>query len=60
MPQRTTIVLKYNQSNIEQPARCKVKLTYKVARCRFSLVPGNNAALLGMPNIELLDILKIM
>ena len=31
-----------------------------IARCRFFVVPGDSPALLGMPDIELLAILKIM
>ena len=41
---------------------CTVRLRHKdkIAKCRFFVVPGDGPALLGMPDIELLDILKIM
>ena len=41
---------------------CTVRLRYKDknAKCRFFVVPGDGPALLGMPDIELLHILKIM
>ena len=32
----------------------------EIARCRFSVVPGDGSALLGMPDTELFSILKIM
>ena len=41
---------------------CRVRLRHedKIARYRFFVVPGDGPALLGIPDIELLDILKIM
>ena len=41
---------------------CTVKLRYKnkIARCTFFIVPGNGPAMLGMSDIELLGILKMM
>ena len=41
---------------------CTVRLRYrdKIAKCRFFVVPGDGPVLLGMPGIELLDILKVM
>ena len=61
MPQSNVVVLKtYNNSNIKQLDVCSVKLRHKVARCRFFVVPGNSPALLGMHDIELLGILRIM
>ena len=56
------IVLKpYNQSSIEQLGVCIVKLRHKnkIAKCRSFVVPGDDPALLGMPDIEL-GIMKIM
>ena len=58
-----TVVLKmYNNSNIDQLGVCMIKPRpgYKVARCRFLVVPGNGPVLLGMPDIDLLGTLKIM
>ena len=51
-----------NQSNIKQLGMCTVKLRHKnkIARCRFFVVPADSQTLLGMPDIELLQILKIM
>ena len=39
-----------------------VKLRHEenIAKCRFFEVPGDGSALLGMPHIELLGILKTM
>ena len=56
------VLKKDNQSNIEQIGVCTVKLRYKdkITRYRFFVVPGDGPALLGMPEIELLGILKIM
>ena len=41
---------------------CKVRLIHKdkSAKCRRCVVPGDGPPLLGMPENELLDILKIM
>ena len=41
---------------------CAVKLRHKdkVATYRFFVVPGDRPVLLGMPDIEVLGILKIM
>ena len=38
----------------------KLRHKNKVARYRFFVVPGDSPALLGMPNLELLGILKVM
>ena len=55
-----SVVLKiYNQSNIEQFGMCTVRIRHKIARCSFIVVPEDSQVLLGMPDIELLDILKI-
>ena len=57
------VVLKtYNKSNIEELGIWTVKLRHKnnVAKCRSSVVPGNDPGLLGMSNIEVLGILKII
>ena len=58
-----SIVLKtYNQSNIEQLSRCLVKKRHndKCVKCRFFVMPGNDLALLGMPDIELLNIIRVI
>ena len=41
---------------------CTVRLRYKNknAKCRFCVVPGEGPALIGMPDIKLLNILKII
>ena len=41
---------------------CTVKIRYKdkVASCRFFIVPRDSPVLLGIPDIELLDILKVI
>ena len=55
----------FNNLNIEQLGVCTVKLSHKdkIARCRFFVVsfvmPGDGPTLLGMPDIELLGILKL-
>ena len=51
----------YNQSDIEQLGMCTVKLRHKnkSAQCRFFVVPGDGPALIGMPDIELLSVLRI-
>ena len=51
----------FNKSNIEQLGVSSVKLRHKdkAARCRIFVVTGDGPALLGMPDIELLVILKI-
>ena len=37
----------------------KIKTQDKCVRCRFFVVPADGLALLGMPDIELLSILRI-
>ena len=61
MPQKQCGGIKTYNSNIEQLGVCLVKLKHKdkVATCRFFVVQGDDLALLGMPNIEFLDIPKI-
>ena len=57
-----SIALKtYNQSNIEQLVLCTVRVRQEdqTTRSRFFVVLGDSQALLGMPDIELLGILKI-
>ena len=51
----------YNQLSIEQLCVCTVWLSQNDidAKCRFFVVPGDKLALLGMPDIELLNILKV-
>ena len=51
----------YNESNIEQLGRCSVNIRHndKCAKCRF-VVPGACQALLRMPYIELLAIIRVM
>ena len=48
-----------NLSNIEQLHVYTVRHKYKIVRSRFFVMPGDGQALLGMPDIELLGILKI-
>ena len=38
----------------------RVRHKEKTAKCRFFVVPGDVLVLLGMPDIEVLDMLKIM
>ena len=40
---------------------CALKLRHKIelSRCRFFVVPGDNLVLIGVPDIESFDILKI-
>ena len=47
---------------IEELGVCTVRLIHrdKNAKCRFFVVPGDDPALLGMTDIELLNILKVM
>ena len=49
----------YNCTTITQLGRCKkeIKNNGKHKKCIFFVVPGNGEALLGMPNMELLNIL---
>ena len=51
----------YNSTTITQLGSCKVEIENndKHNKCIFFIVPGNGEALLGMPNIELLNILNI-
>ena len=56
------MVLKtYNNTNIKQLGICTVKMMHKdnVVTSRFFVVLGNSSELLGMPDIEVLGILKI-
>ena len=58
-----SLVLKtFNESNIEQLGRCSVRIRHnnKCAKCRFFIVPGDGPALLRMPDIELLGIIRVM
>ena len=57
-----SVILKtYNLTSIELGV-CTVKSRHKdkTAKYRFFVVPGDGSVLLGMPDIELLDIHKIM
>ena len=58
----STVIKTYDQSNTEQLSRCSVKIGHndKCFKCRFSVVPGDGPALLRMPDIELLDIQRVM
>ena len=51
----------YKQSNIEL-GRCSVRIRHndKCVKCRFLVVPGDGPALLGMPDIELFGIIRVM
>ena len=58
-----SVILKtYRQSNIEQLGMYIVRFIHKnkIAKCRFFVVSGDGSALLGLPDIKLLDILKII
>ena len=62
--------IKYCKSDFEMQmfsSKCLMcirytRLRYKdnIAKCRFFVVLGDNQALLGMPNIILLDMLKVV
>ena len=51
-----------NQSDIQQLVICTVRLRHKdrYATCRSFVVPRDCPSLLGIPDIELLNIVKIM
>ena len=58
-----SIVLKtYNQTNIDQLSRCTVSIRHndKCVKHRFFVIQGNGPALLRMPDIELLSIIRVM
>ena len=48
----------YNPTTITQLGRCKVKIgnNNKCKTCIFFVVPGDGETLLGMPDIELLNV----
>ena len=52
----------YNQSSIEQLGRCSVNIRHNnnCVSCRFFEVPLVGPASVGMPDIELLGIIKVM
>ena len=52
----------YNQSHVEQLGTCTVRLRHKnkINKYGFFVVPGGSPALLGMPDMKLLNILMIM
>ena len=52
----------YSQSNIEQLDMSTVTLGHKdkMAKCIFYVVPADDPVWLGIPDIELLNILKII
>ena len=58
--QQLSPVKTYNQLDIEQLGVCTMKLRHedRNATCRFFVVPEDGQPLLGMPDIELLNILK--
>ena len=49
----------YNNSNTEQLVVCIVKLRH-IVKCRFFVLLGDNPALLGILDIEVLGILRII
>ena len=58
-----SIILKtYNQSSIEQLVVCTERLRHKGKNCQIEilLVPQDSPFLLGMQDIKLLDILKVL
>ena len=63
MPEKLISYTKtYNQSSTEQLGVCTLRLRHKdkTAKCRFFTEPGDGPVLLGIPDIKVLDILKIM
>ena len=54
-------MLKIYESDIKQLCVGRVKLGHKdkSAKCRFFVLPEDGPALLGVPNIEMLSILRI-
>ena len=59
---RSIMLKTYNQSNIEQLCRYSVRIGHndKCIECRFFVVPDNGPALLGMPDVELLSIIRVI
>ena len=58
-----SVVLKtYSQSNIKHLGVCTIRLRHKDqdVKCSFFVVPGHGPELIGMLDIELLNILKII
>ena len=58
-----SVVLKtYNQSNKEQLGRCLIKIRHndRCVKCRFFLVPGDDPALISMPDMEFLGIITVI
>ena len=56
------ILLKmYNKTTITQLGTCRVEVDHKnnKEKCRFFAVPGSGQALLGMPDTDVLNIIKI-
>ena len=51
----------YNKTTIAQLGMCKVKCKHnkKPKTCNYFVDPGNGQALLGMPDIDILDVLTI-
>ena len=51
----------YNKTTITQLGMCKVKLEHNNIQkmCKFFVVPGRGQALLGMPGIDTLNIIRI-
>ena len=58
----SVVLITYNPSNTEQLVMCTggLRHTDKGIRFRSFVVPGDSPALLGMPDIELLSLLKII
>ena len=59
---RSVVLKAYNQSNIEQLSQYLVKLRHndKCVKCRLFVVPVDAPVLLGMPDIELIGIIRVM
>ena len=51
----------YNKTTTTQLGTCLVELGHKnnMRKCRFFVVPRNGQAMLGMPDIDTLNILKV-
>ena len=59
MPIRILKIL-FPRAMKEQLGRCKIEIEhYKQITCEFFVVPGNGQALLGISDIENLDVLSI-
>ena len=58
---KNVLLNKYNKTTIAQLGTCTVIIEHnnKKKKCRFCVVPGNGQVLLGMPDTDVLSIIKI-